>query len=344
MAVEVADVVVLAGSAIIRGEDDDGIVEDAAAFQLVYDAPDVLVHTVHHCCVHLHVGRLEGLVGLVFPRTARCVGGYGCLIRVNDAQLHHLLIAALTQDVPAVVIHALVLGYVLRLCLYGPVGLLESHIHEEGPAVGRHLVHHVDGLVCHKVGIVEVAGDALGEDGLLVVYEREGVEVVGDAPDGAPVLVEPSVTGIGVDGCERPVVERVLVRQPCHLVGIVADALRQREVPLAAHAGVVACLAQHFGNGDAVLGQALSHAGDAHGLGIAAREELCPRGTAAAGVEELCEADAVLSQSVEVGRVHFASETLQVGVAHVIDNDEHDVRTVTLLLRISNTGKQGGHG
>ena len=276
MAVEVADVVVLAGCPVIRREDDDGVIEDATALQFVYDAPDVLVHTVDHCSVHLHVGRLEGLVGLVLPRTARGIGGNGRLVGVNDAQLHHLLIAALSQDVPAIVIHALVFGNVLRLCLYGPMRFLEGHVHKEGIAVGRHLVHHVDGLVCHKVGIVEVAGDALGEDGLFVVYKREGVEVVGDAPDSAPVLVEAPVTGIGVDGCERTVIERVLVRQPCHLVGIVADALSQGEVPLAAHAGVVACLTEHLGNGDAVLGQALSHAGDAHGLCIAAGEELRP--------------------------------------------------------------------
>ena len=290
VAVELSDAVVLAGRAVVAGEDDEGVVEDAATLQLVDDASNVLVHAVNHGGMNLHVGRLESLVWFVCPLASGGIRGDGHLIGTDESQLLHTLIATLAQDVPSLVVLTFVLRYVLRLCLNRPMRFLEGDVHEEGLAVGGHLVHHVDGLVCHEVGIVEVLGNALCEDGVLVVDEREGVEVVSHAPDGSPVLVEASVAGIGIDGCEGAVAEVALVREPLHLVAVVADALREREVPLATHASVVACFAEHFGDGNAVLGQAESHACDADGLCVASRHELCSGGATAARVVELCEA------------------------------------------------------
>ena len=54
--VEVAYIVVLAGGAVVGCEDDDGVVIDAAAFQLGDDTADVLVHAVYHGGMHLHIG------------------------------------------------------------------------------------------------------------------------------------------------------------------------------------------------------------------------------------------------------------------------------------------------
>ncbi len=340
LAVEVADGVVLARRAIIGCEDDEGVVEDAPSLQLVDDAPYVLVHTVYHGGMHLHVCRLEGLVCLILPLASGGIRGGRRLRGVNESQFLHPLVAALAQGIPAVVEPALVLGDVLRLGMQRPVWFLEGNVHEEGTAVGGHLIHHVDGLVRHEVGVVEVSRNAVREDRLLVVDKGEGVEVVRHAPDGAPVLVEAPVAGIGVEGCEGTVPEVVLMGEPLHLFRLAAYAFGEREVPFAAHGSVVSGIAECLGNGDTVVRHAQSHAGDAYGLCVAACQKLRPRRTAAPGVVELREAHAVLGQRVEVRTLHLAAETLQVGVAHVVNDDEHDVGPRS-LLRGGNCRQQG---
>ena len=57
--------------------------------------------------------------------------------------------------------------------------------------------------------------------------KREGVEVIGHAPYSAPMLVESSVAGIGLDGSKGTVIESALVGKPLHLVCVIADAFSE---------------------------------------------------------------------------------------------------------------------
>ena len=293
--------------------------------------------------MHFHISRLQGFVRLVVPRASRLVGSVGRFGRIHQPELYHTVVAVGAHHVPTLVVLALVLGYVTGLGVERPVGGVERDVHEEGVVLRGEVVEHVDGLLGDEVGGVEIIRNGIGVDGLLVVYEREGVEVVAHAPDGSPMLLEAAVAGIGLDGCEGTVVERVLVREPCQLFGAVvaADGLGARQVPLAAHAGAVACGEQSLGDGDALGVEAYAHARDAALLSIHAGEQRAARGAAATAVVELRETHSVVGEAVDVGRVDLAAEAAEVRVAHVIDHDEHDVRPFGLLCR-RHAGKQRG--
>ena len=73
------------------------------------------------------------------------------------------------------------------------------------------LIKHRDGLLRHKIGAVEIFWNAVCEDGLLIVHEREWVEVVTDAPYRTPVLFEAAIAGVSIEWCEWSVVKRVLM-------------------------------------------------------------------------------------------------------------------------------------
>ena len=228
--------------------------------------------------MYLHVGRLEFLVCLFLPVSARGILCLRSLLWQHQSEVYHALVPILAHLVPSAVILPLVLGYVGRLGVEGPMWSIVCDIEEEGFFSLGETVYVVDGALGDEVRGVEVRRNGIRIQSLLVVYERERVEVVDNSPDGAYVVVEASVAWIGVQRGERTVVERVLMREPLHLVGIVAYTLCQGQVPLAAHGTTVAGGLQGFGYRHAVLGQAESHARDAAGVWVASRKQLRTRG------------------------------------------------------------------
>ncbi len=68
-------------------------------------------------------------------------------------------------------------------------------------------------------------------------------------------------------------------------------------------------------------------------MGIEAGEECGAGGAAAGRVVELGEADALGGQLANIGGGHFAAVALEVGEAHVVDEDDDDVGAVGLLWR-----------
>ena len=117
----------------------------------------------------------------------------------------------------------------------------------------------------------------------------------------------------------------------------------RRDVPLAAHVGVVAAGLQHLRDRHAavveVAGVALragvvGEDADAGLVRMQAGQQRGARRAAARGVVELREAQAVGGEAVEVGRVDLAAVAADVGVAHVVVEDQDDVRS----------GRDGGHG
>ena len=338
--VEVTDSVILGRGSVVGSKDDEGVVEDASSLQLRDDSTDILVHAINHGCMYLHVCRLKSLVGLVLPLSSGSICGNRHLVGIDETKFQHTLVATLAKHIPPVIELAFVLRDILRLCLHGPMWFLESDVHEEGLAVRGHFIHHIYRFVCHEIGIVEVLWNAIREDRLLVVDKREGVEVIGHAPNSSPMLVESSVAGIGLDWSKRTVIEGALMGKPLHLVFLVANAFSEREVPFAAHSGVITSFAKHFGNRHAVARKALSHTCNAHGLCVATRHELSSRRTTATGIVELGETHTRSGERIKVRTLYLAAKAAKVRVAHIINYDEHDVRARGLLLGRGKCRKQ----
>ena len=101
-------------------------------------------------------------------------------------------------------------------------------------------------------------------------------------------------------------------------------------MPFAAHSGVITSFAKHFGNRHAVTRQALSHAGNAHGLCVATRHELSSRRTTATGIVELREAHTRSGERIKVRTLYLAAKAAKVRVAHIINVQDDDVGPLCL--------------
>src|SRR5579884_2719983 len=113
------------------------------------------------------------------------------------------------------------------------------------------------------------------------------------------------------------------------------DAMFLADVPFADHGGEVTRATHHFAHGDAGVIETtaitwqvvvLCHVADARFMRIEAGEQRGAAGTATAGVVELGEPQAGRRELVEVRRRNFASVTTDIGEAHVINQDDNDVR------------------
>ncbi len=176
------------------------------------------------------------------------------------------------------------------------------------------LVDVGDGLVADGVGVEEAAvGLGLVLDVVVAARQRIGIVEAAGADDGAEELVEAALQGPGI------------------------GRLRQaaRHVPLAAHVGLVAVGLERLGNGDAALVQVAGIAlrtgivgqdADTGLMRVQTGQHRCARGTAARRIVELREAQAVARQPVEVGRFDLAAVAAEVGIAHVVVEDENNVR------------------
>ena len=72
-------------------------------------------------------------------------------------------------------------------------------------------------------------------------------------------------------------------------------------------------------------GGQLGDAAHAHGVVVAAGEQAGPGGRADGGGVEVGEAQTAGGQAVEGGRLDVGAEAPQLGEAHVVEHDEHDV-------------------
>ncbi len=123
-------------------------------------------------------------------------------------------------------------------------------------------------------------------------------------------------------------------------------------MPFARHSREIACGLEHFGDRDRAIGDAAlqtAHPG-AHNavepshsrfVRIEARQQRRARGAATRRIVELCEAEAVLGQRVEVGGRDLASIGADVREAHVVDEDDDHIGALRLLGR---GGRHGGRG
>ncbi len=291
-------------------------VELAGAPQRLDDAADALVHAVDLRGVDLHAAQQPRLVLGLRPRRLRRVA-VGELPRlVQDAPLDELVEALRAQRVPALVEAALVLRDVLVVRVQRPVRRGVGDVVEERRPGGLALVllDVGDGLVADRVGVEEgVVGLRLVLDVLVAARERIGIVEAARADDGAEELVEAALQRPGVGGFGQAA----------------------RDVPLAAHVRLVAVALERLRDGDAALVQVAGVAlgtrvvgedADAGLVRVQAGQHRRPRRAAARGVVELREAQPVGGEAVEVRRLDLAAVAADVGVAHVVVEDQHDIR------------------
>ncbi len=148
------------------------------------------------------------------------------------------------------------------------------------------------------------------------------------------------IAGLRIDGRQRLVVLGVLSRREVAVVVVeavgVIEAILERlavDVPLAGVIRAIAERLQHLGKQPSPRGaHPLAAALDArHGiaadfLGVVTGEDRRPRRPAAGRVVELREAQAVLCQGVEIRRGDLAAVAAGVGEAHVVGEEDQDIR------------------
>ena len=106
------------------------------------------------------------------------------------------------------------------------------------------------------------------------------------------------------------------------------------DVPLTDGIVSVAGGVEDFGDGEALAVEIsaiawemviVDHVADASLVGVQAREERGAAGATAGGVIELGEADSVGGEGIEVRGGDFATETTEIGEAHIVGEDDDDI-------------------
>jgi hypothetical protein len=106
------------------------------------------------------------------------------------------------------------------------------------------------------------------------------------------------------------------------------------DMPFAGHQGGVPCGFEHFGEGDATFVETAAVAGlvlvsghetDSRLVGVEAGEQSGAGGAAARAVVKIGEAQTVGGESVKVRGCRSGAEAADVGVAHVIGQNDNDV-------------------
>ena len=283
--------------AVVGGEDDDGVVGDAQLFERGEEATDVVVDFADLAVVAV-VGATQLFVGIVLRPALllyfRWEGGKG-------------------EGGGIVKVEVLLGGNP------GGVGGVDAGDAEEGLAGAGLVAHELDGLfgdegcVGHVVaaaGGERLDGEAFGRvfdavldfHGLLPdlchggLAEADVGELVGGkAADPGAVGI---FVGAGLVG-DFQVVEAV-----GRVMGTVIAVGVGLEMEFADVGGAVAVGCEEAGQGDGIFGHGHAHVGDAEGGGILPGEEAEAAGHAYGILHEAAvEVDALVCQSVEVGRV-----------------------------------------
>ena len=294
-----AGVPALLGCAVVGHHHEDGVVEQAALAQALYQATDLVVGVVEEGGERLLQPRGEPtlVVGELVPRLHPGVAGGQPGVGRDDPLVHLAAEPALAHHVPALVVAAAVLGQVRGRGLVRGVGGAEGHVGEERAvgahrgAVGDHLEELVDQVLAHVVAVFGPTGWL----DVVVVAHQVGVELVGLALQEPVEAVEATTEG--------PLVERAGGGALLH----------GRQVPLAHAEGGVALLAEHLGHGGGVVRDVAELVGEpgaevgerphAHGVLGPAGEQRRPGGRTERGDVEVGELHAAGRQGVDVGGV-----------------------------------------
>ena len=180
---------------------------------------------------------------------------------------------------------------------------------------------------------------AVANEGGGLVGDRVGVvEIRGRAPR-ASALASPRVSVPGWKNEPQPVSVPKNRSKP-RRVGHAALGMRisAARCHLPAMAGAIAGGLEHFGEGHAAIvdrarisarAVVVGEDADARLVRMQAGQQRCARRAAARRVVELREAHAVRGQAVEVRRADLAAVAAEIREAHVVGEDQHDVRVAS---------------
>ena len=306
--------------AVVLEEENERVVELPLPFQLCHDTGDALVHAVHHCRIDLHATRLPRLVLHRHPILSL---RRHLPVRAHQAELFRPCEPRRTKRPVAAVVFAAILHDVLRQRVHRPVRRGVGHIEEErlvGVLDGV-LLQELHRVVGNRVGVIELLRPILRvvfrRDPAVAPAERGRIVEVSAALDRAVEFVEPAL--------ERPVVVRVIRR-----VLVFGD------VPLAAHVGGVAGGFELLGDGWRVAAQvalvarqraaSAGHVTHAGLVRVEAGDQRRARRAAACRVIELREPQPIRGERIQRRRPNLAAVAAKVGEAHVIGEDDEDVR------------------
>ncbi len=281
-----------AGPVVVK-VDDEGIVELLGFLEGSDDRADGLVHVVDHGGVDRHVADAPWFVIYGVPWFDAALQRWkGPAFLVDNAHFEHAGVALVAQFLPAAFIRFDIFLDGFLGGVDGPVGGGERDVLKERFVGLGECLDLAGSLHAYPVGIVVVFLVDLRELGVA----GQGVRVEeGTGPGhGAVEIVEAALNGAVLGGVSA-------------------------EVPLAHHAGLVACRLEELGYGDLAVAEAIA---------VNPAEEGGPGGPAAGGVVELGEAETVFGQLVEVRGVDFAAEATEVGESHVVGQDDDDVGAV----------------
>ena len=324
-----AELAALLAGAVVRQQQDDGVVEDAEALEILEEPADLGVGVLEEGGERLlEPGRQAPLVlRQRVPRLDAGVAGGEPGVGGQEAHLDLPGEPPLAGDVPSLVEPAPPLVEVVGGGLVGGVHGAEGEIGEERavrPDRDR-VVDEPDGVVDQVLAqVVALLRGRRGLHVVVVVHQVRG-ELVG-LPFEEPVeAVEAAL--------QRPLVEGPGGR--CVLHG--------REVPLAHGERGVALVTQHLGHGGGVVGDLPAHVGvaavevgdgaHAHGVVVAARQQRGAGGRAQRRDVEVGVADAVGRQGVDVGCGELGAVAAEVGEPGVVEQDDDHVRGIGARVR-----------
>ena len=302
-------------AAVVAQKQDQRVVEQVAVAEALHEIPDRAIHEVHGRRVDRH----EVIEAILLVRGERIPGGHRCGPRrgnpagIDETERLLPLEPLAGKHVPAPLVSAAKLLDLGSRRLEREMGRVVGQIEKERLARSAGLVDEREAERRPEVGRVPVGGQPRIVGGDRFAIEAEVI------PRRARVV---KTAGRGI---EAPLKAAIGWR----------DALVLPHMPLAGHAGEIARITEHLGDGDtlviepaAIAGQLLvvGHVADPGLMRVETGEQARPRGAAAGGVVALGEPQAVCRQGIEVRRGDLAAVAAQVGEAHVIDQDHDDVR------------------
>ena len=281
--------------AVIAEENDEGVFGLAEFGEFREDAADGVVHAINHRGVGGHAEIFEILLfgGERSPAGNRRGARRQRPLFFHDPEGELFLVALRAELVPAGEIFAAVFANILGPSLKGRVGRVEGQIEKER-AVGLLAVRigeEADGVVGVGVGGIEFSVRGRTKRLRVEVVRGVALKVVAGATEMAEVAVETAVDGVAI------------------------------EMPFADGESRVAGGAENFAHRGAAF-----HA-EAGVLPILAAHQRGAGGFALRGVVELGEAEAPRGKAIEMRRGDLAAVATEVGIPHVVGENENDVRT-----------------
>jgi hypothetical protein len=331
----------LGTTAVVLEIENEGVLQLPLGSDFVDDAANRLVEGVDLRGIDLHAAALELLVLHVLPLRGGRV--FRPAIR-EESQALHLGAPGFARRFIAAFVAAAVLGDVGGFRVQRPVGGGEGGVEEEG--LGRVITpvvaQEAHGLIGDGVGVVVLRGLVLGilgdGDELVVAYQGAGIEVTAGAMDGAVVAVEAALEG------------------PVAAVPQGFGVLARGHVPFTDGVIPVTGGSESLGEGHALAVQAapvavvipvLHHVTDAGLVRVETGEQRGAGRAASRGVVKLGEPEPVGRQGIQVRCGDFAPVTTDVGVAHVIGENHHQIGPGCgrrLARQQEETGKSGQRG